>query len=138
MSPTAAGNRRRWVSRIGPTPDAVSSLFDRGITMESKLTPELSQALDRAIDAAASDPLVEALGILRELIEDADIEGLISRAEEDASQQRDYAERTGDDEDKEAADRVIVLCTRAQRIADNARAVLAKYRPVSDSDTLKS
>ena len=34
--------------------------------MQSKLTPELSQALDRAIDAAASDPLVEALEALQE------------------------------------------------------------------------
>lgn len=75
--------------------------------MESKLTPELSKALDRAIDAAASDPLVEALDALSQLVD------------------------AGDKIDEDYYDSIDAAQSRA-------RAVLAKYRPVSDSDTLKS
>lgn len=107
MSLTRGGKPPGWVSRIGPTPAAVSSHFYRGIDMESKLTPEMSQALDRAMTAAASDPLVEALEAIQQLVD------------------------AGDKIDEDYYDSIDAAQARA-------RAVLAKFLPVSDSDTLKS
>ena len=104
--------------------------------MQSKLTPELSKALDRAIDAAASDPLVEALSILRELIDDADIGGIVDRAEEDAYHAEKYAEN---EEEENNAGVAMTKCQHALRLIQKARKLLAKYRPaLSDSDTMKS
>ena len=82
--------------------------------MESKLTPELSQALDRAIDAAASDPLVEAIGALRDVMGWYDYSE-IAQCMKEMGEQAEY-----------------------HRTIRRARAVLSKYRPVSNSDTLKS
>lgn len=87
----------------------VSSHFSRGFIMESKLTPELSKALDRAIDAAGTDPLVEAL----EACELARV-ALVSRAVDHEGKAQLY---------------------RAGAAVRALEAVLAKYRPVSESDT---
>lgn len=88
--------------------------------MQSKLTPELSQALDRAIDAAASDPLVEALEALR-------------RVEAKLTQ----CARAFYVDGKASALRAAFQDWRS--VVDPARLVLAKYRPtLSDSDTPKS
>jgi len=79
--------------------------------MESKLTPELSVALDRAMTAAGTDPLVEALDALRDVMgwyESSDISACMY----DMGEQSEY-----------------------HRTIRKARAVLAKYRPVSESDT---
>ena len=73
--------------------------------MDSKLTPELSVALDRAMTAAGTDPLVEALDALRSCV--------------DAWEGGEIGDWRG------ALDAASV----------RARDVLSKYRPVSESDT---
>lgn len=100
--------------------------------MESKLTPELSVALDRAMAAAGTDPLVSLLDIMEQLTgPQIGIDDIVYQVESDIEAARPYQSK----EDREACAKTQERCQYALRLILKAKKILESYRPVSESYT---